>query len=267
MREENEKWWIQITFNESKIKIDIFSHAEENLFIDLLVSKDNDLRKTAWNFINNSNNYREKLTSFLEMEEDNEEYKKTESFLELKIQELDKNVESTREYMKLKFDYIDLILKDEKEKEKLIENLKANFPILWLVDNVDFDNFLEKLFKKEKDFEKEKEKLKEWKKSLKSKIFKIKKDTKIDDLKDKFLLVPFLIPEYKDETINWSLKTIKFKDKFDIKWTEEKLDLKILFKDYIILEKNDFNENEINYIYSKLDLFYDYRYIENDFFD
>lgn len=95
----NNKKWLEINFD-NKIKLNIFSHAEETLFIDLLIKADEQSREKAKEYAW----YLEDLKKYVEFENEGDNVNEIIEFLNSKssVDELDK-----RKYMEDKFDLID----------------------------------------------------------------------------------------------------------------------------------------------------------------
>lgn len=114
---------------DNKVKFDIFSQAEENLYIDMLIKTDEKMREKAEEYLWDL----KIMDEYIEFKDF--KFDEIISFLELK-KEIKLDETNKREYMKLKFDYIDKLKIDENE---LKNNIKNNFPIFWDTDKKDFD--------------------------------------------------------------------------------------------------------------------------------
>lgn len=243
MKEEWWKKWLSIDFN-AKIKLDIFSHYEENLFIDLLIYQENwikiKVKESLWDIII--------LQNYLDV--DIEQLKKDLKFKNLDVKNemiFDISDEKKRKYMEEKFDYIE----KKYHGDINIEYIKKSFPYLWEWN----DNFeIKWLFFQEKE------------KKYKMTIYPIEIEN-IDELKWKLLLFPLLFPEVKNNTVHFIVKTFKIQDfSSQIVDENEKLQILDIFKKCIIIEKKPTQSDILN-LFSKTNLFFDYRLITKNMFD
>ena len=285
---------------DEKHNLDIFSYAEENLFIDLLIKADDEARKKASEYAW----YLEELKKYVKFENEKEvneiiEFLKSKSSLET-------NKEEKRKYMEMKFELLDNIndvvitngdiywndvddfwsfKNTNYENKKLIEYLKEYFPIikegfeqdifLWdyfsILSRSSWEEKMEAINLKniknefEDEFEDEygEEKYKDY--------IEYNFTKKIDELENKkFLLIPVLFPIWKEwgnwNKIEWKIKTLKF-TKLKSEW-EDNENMLSIFNKFILLEEDLKHENKIiSEIFPKTNLFCDYRFFDRSMFN
>lgn len=286
---------------DNKIKFDIFSQAEENLYIDLLIKTDEKAREKAKEFAW----YLEDLKEYVEFENE-KEVDEIIDFLKSKT-EIEISQEEKIKYMEDKFDIIDLIkinkdwgytnpfrkgtftnqdievddyyiFYDKNNKEFLSEELKVflqdYFPIFWKYDKNIFladyfcnlkRNSLDKNWEieriiEDKHFEEQENPEQIHEDQEDSYYFNFSKNLVV--WKEYFLLIPYLLPIYRKWTnenpwiLNWDLKISKFELKKEIE--KEKIN------NFIFVENNNLLNKEklINKIFSKTNLFCDYRFFD-----
>lgn len=298
------KKWLEIDFW-NKIKLNIFSHTEENLFIDLLVKQDEEAREKTWEVLWNLNI----IKNYIDIDLDD-----LEKILKVRDWDYSKKVsfelsdKEKRDYMEQKFDFI------EKKWEWNIdlEYIREWFPNM---ENIDKKTNLKSLYFNG---------TKNWKieKNIDINIRQILNNYN----KDYYLIFPIIFPNLKWKDIKWDIKLIKINKKFYIElkdlgiltprereiikmkyglywwdiysqieiWKKlgitteiiEKIETKIfekikdaeldksnleikkifwIFDKFIIIEEKE--ENLANYLLPKTNLFCDYRWINKEMFN
>lgn len=223
--------WINLNLT-NKIKIDIYSYAEEKLFLNVLIKKDLEYRKLAWEYAE----YLEKIKDYIDLDN----FEEIISFLKDKSNiESDKTTDLEK-YMKKKFDYIDSIYSNKEDNKIILWNLLEQYFPFYNVEKW-YSHFYD--ITKISDYD-----LNYW---------------------DNFYIIPFLILSKEDNILK--IKKFRLNNKYE-ELKKDLDNEGNWYKNYVdaTLEKFIKTNNKINIkfkdIFLKTDMLCDYRYIDKSIF-